>query len=68
MREYRKLKQQETLDALYGEDNDDDEPCRHMYGEGDVKSLTVDERKSLDDKLQANETLDKMPKLDKMIA
>jgi len=47
IREYRKLKSQETLDALYGEDKDDDEPCRHIYGEAEVKPLSVDERESL---------------------
>jgi len=68
IREYRRLKKQETLDALYGEDNDDDEPCRHEYGEGDVPSLTVDDREKHDDEIEVNEILAKMPKLDKMIA
>ena len=44
MREYKHLKNQVELDELYGEDKDDDEPCKHKYGVGDVKALTVDER------------------------
>ena len=68
IREYRKLKSQETFDALYGEDKDDDEPCRHIYGEAEVKPWSVDERESLQDKLEVSEMMDKMPKLDKMIA
>lgn len=68
IREYCKLKSQETFDALYGEDKDDDEPCRHIYGEAEVKPLSVDERESLQDKLEVNEIMQKMPKLDKMIA
>lgn len=44
--EYKKLKNQVTLDDLYGEDKDDDEPCNHKYGRGEVKSLTVDDRES----------------------
>ena len=44
MREYKKLKNQVNIDELYGEDKDDDEPCKHKYGVGEVESLTVDER------------------------
>jgi len=68
IREYRRLKNQETLDALYGEDKDDDEPCRHKHGIGEVSALTVDERDSLDRKLETKQLLEKMTKLDRMIA
>ena len=68
MREYKRLKNQDTFDALYGEDNDDDEPCRHKYGIGEVKALSVYERDSLDRKLETKQLLESMPKLDKMIA
>lgn len=44
--EYRRLKKQVTLDDLYGEDKNDDEPCNHKYGIGEVESLTVDDRES----------------------
>ena len=43
MAEYRRLKNQDDLDAVYGEDFDD-EPCRHRYGSAEVKALSVDER------------------------
>lgn len=68
MSEYHRLKKQDILDALYGEDKDDDEPCRHKYGEGDVATLTVDEREKRDSAISVKEILDKMPKLDQMIA
>ena len=68
IREYRRLKNQETLDALYSEDKDDDKPCRHKHGIGEVPALTVDERDSLDRKLETKQLLEKMTKLDRMIA
>lgn len=68
MSEYGKLKQQDTFDALYGEDKDDNKPCKHKYGEGEVKPLTVDESDKLDLMFEANEILSQMPKLDRMIA
>ena len=55
MSEYKKLKNKVNIDELYGEDKDDDEPCRHKYGVGDVPSLTVDEREkqNVHDEVQA---------------
>ena len=43
MREYHKLKGQIQYDEMFGEDKDDDEPCKHKIGKGDVQSLSVDE-------------------------
>lgn len=53
--EYKKLKSEVNIDELYGEDKDDDEPCRHKYGVGDVPALTVDEREeqNVHDEVQA---------------
>lgn len=68
IREYKRLKHQETLDALYNDDLDDSQPCRHRYGEAEVKALSVDERNTVADKIQVNELLEKMPKIDRMIA
>lgn len=60
IREYKQLKQQDTLDSLREDGRE--------YGKGYVKSLVVDDTQTLETKLQANELLDKMPKLDRMIA
>lgn len=68
IREYKRLKHQETLDALYNDDSDDSQPCRHKYGEAEVKALSVDERDVVADKIQVNELLEKMSKIDRMIA
>lgn len=68
IRQYKKLKQFDSIDELYGEDKDDDEPCRHKYGIGEVQALSVDERNSVVEKIDVNSIIEKMPKLDKMIA
>ena len=60
IREYKQLKQQDTLDSLREDGRE--------YGKGYVQSLVVDDTQALETKLQANELLDKMPKLDRMIA
>ena len=67
IREYRKLKAQDTFDALYGEDDDDDQPCRHKYGKGDVQALAVDDRAAQELCDEVNTILDKAPLIDREI-
>lgn len=68
IREYRRLKNQETLDALYGEDYNDDEPCKHKVVNENANAVTTNPRHTLNIHLKVVELLDKMPKIDKMIA
>lgn len=66
--DYRNCKQAELsyIDAgTYNDKGDYVEP--HEYGEYEVAKFT-DERKTLETKLDVNQILDKMPKIDKMIA
>lgn len=67
MREYRKLKRQETLDVIYGEDKDDDEPCYHKYGIGDVPSLSVKDDDKLENRDSVSEIMGKANLIDKTI-
>lgn len=68
IKEYKRLKNQETFDYIFDEDFDDDEPCKHSYGKGNIKSLTVDNRKNIENKILVVDILEKMPVLDRMIA
>lgn len=67
IREYIRLKNQKLLDDIYGEDKDD-KPCRHKIVNENANALTTSTRHSLDMHLKVAEILDKMPKIDKMIA
>ena len=67
IREYRHLKNQEILDDIYGEDKDD-KPCRHKIVNENANALTATPIHSLNIHLKVAEILDKMPKIDKMIA
>ena len=68
IKEYKWLKNQETLDDIFGEDFDDKKPCKHQYGKTEVKRLAVDNRKNIENKILVNDILEKMPKLDRLIA
>lgn len=67
MREYKRLKNQDTLDQLYGEDYNDNEICRRKYGVGEVPSLTVDERKKQELVDDVNEILKRVSPQDRCI-
>lgn len=67
--EYNRLYVQMNLDNEIGADKDDDEPCRHTYGKAKyLKELTVDDREARDNKLQVSDIIEKMPRIDRMIA
>lgn len=66
--DYKNCKQAELSYIDAGTYNDKGDYVEsHEYGEYEVSQFT-DERKNIENKLDVNQLLDKMPKLDKMIA
>lgn len=68
MAEYRRLKQQYEYDDLFGEDKDDDEPCRHTIIKADLEHISIDDAHTRNLKIMVKEIYEKMPKIDQMIA
>lgn len=66
--EYRRLKAQWDFDDLFGEDKDDDEPCKHKVVDADIQRISVSERHTRENRMLVDQIIQAMPKIDQMIA